>query len=268
MLRRFASVPFVLAAAFAAGGCGHQVTPSPKTTDLSGHIVVRFQVSGPLDFTNVTYLIAIDACDNGVPYPQAELTGYLSYSYGFFVGGQYGTALPELYQYYANPNSSGSLVKVLVGNLNPSTTQFTPNYANQSNEFQFIFLRSDLYNPIGVAQPCPNFTPGPSASATAGATPSATPTATASASPGTGATPLPSASPQAGVTTWIFNFITLQNGVPADSLGLSGPTDTTYPGQTIDITQQSNNFLTRPPGSYVASNASAAITGGEIDNYP
>jgi hypothetical protein len=271
MLRRVAPIPFVLAALMVAAGCGHQVTPSSRTeSDLSGHIVVRFQVNGALDFTNITYAVAIDTCGNGVPYPQAALTGYNSYSYVFFIGGAFGSALPELYQYYANPNSTGSITKLLVNNLNPSTTEFLPNYNNQNNEFQFVFLRSDLNNPLGVTQPCPNITPAPSASPTSGATPTASPTP--AVTPSAGATPTPAPSPTAtaqfNATTWIFNFITFQGNTPVDSLGIGGPTDNTFSGIYVDTTQQVSDPIFRSTPNQIPSNPSAYILGGEIDNYP
>jgi hypothetical protein len=41
-------------------GCGHQVTPEPFGDDLSGHILVRMQTEGSLDFNDLTYVIAVD----------------------------------------------------------------------------------------------------------------------------------------------------------------------------------------------------------------
>jgi len=252
MLRRAAAIPFAVALAFA--GCGHQVTPSPTTTDLSGDLVIDFETSGSLDFQNVTYLIAVDTCGNGVPYPQAELTGFQSYSYGFFVGGQFGAALPKLFQYYLNPNGSGQFISVQVLSLNPSTTQFVPNLGNQPNEFQLTFPRSDFENPLAVPQPCPN---------TAGLA-----TASPSATPSAGASPAPTATPVGQATTWIFNFITVQNNQPVDSLGIGGANDTSFQGVSVDTTTNNSQQIVRAAGSQMPSNPSAAIIGGEIQNFP
>jgi len=183
----------VFALAVVAAGCGRQITPSPKTTDFSGKIQVLFQTNGPLDFSDYTYAIAIDTCNNGVPYPQAAFTNYTSYSYVFFIGGSFGTTEPELYEYYfANSN----ITRVPVSNLNPSTTQFIPNYNGQGTEFEFIFERSDLYNPLNIAQPCPNITVAPASSPSASASlvlsASPLPAASGSASPVATSSPVPS----------------------------------------------------------------------------
>jgi len=243
MLRRIVAIPF--AVALALSGCGHQVTPSPTFADLSGDLVIDFQTSGPLDFTNVTYLIAVDTCGNGVPYPQAELTGFQSYSFGFFVGGQFGTALPKLFQYYLNPNGSGQFINVQVLSLNPSTTQFVPNLSNQTNQFQLTFPRTDFENPLQIPQPCPN-----------------------TAAPVGGATPAPGATPIGQSSTWTFNFITIQNGQPVDSLGIGGATDTSFQGVSVDIAQNSSQQIVRGTPNQIPSNPSAQIIGGEIENFP
>jgi hypothetical protein len=279
MLRRVASATFSLGLILVAA-CGHQVTPSPNlltNNDLAGHIQVKFQVNGPLDFTNVTYLIAIDMCGTGIPYPQAYLTGFNSFTYAFLVGGGFGsTALPILFQYYVNPNSSGNLTKVQVNNLNPSTTEFIPNLNGQSNEFEFAFLRSDLNNPLGIPRPCPNSTlvsptPTGAATPTPTVTPGASPTAIAS-----GPTPTPSPAPTPTptpfnpyLTTWTFNLMTFaaNGGPPLDSQGFGGPTDATFQGMVIDTTQTTTTNSFRGTPQAIPQNPSAYIVYGEIDNF-
>jgi len=282
MLRRAASATFALAFVLVAA-CGHQVTPSPSNlnSDLSGHIQVKFGVNAPLDFTNVVYVIAIDMCGTGVPYPQALFTGYDSYTFAFLVGGGFGsTALPLLFQYYVSPSSTGSLSKLQVNNLNPSTTQFVPNYNGTGTEFEFTFLRSDLNNPLQIPLPCPNSTPLPSTTPTAsptvsaGATPTASPTPTPLAS-GTTPAPSPTPSPSQSVgaspylTTWTFNLMTFApNQTPLDSLGYGGPTDNTFQGIVVNINQLAtpNDFRGTPYA--IPQNQAAYITYGEVDNYP
>ena len=262
--------------------CGHQVTPSLNLrtdNDLAGHIQVKFEVNGPLDFTNVTYLIAIDTCGTAVPYPQAYLTGFNSFTYAFLVGGGFGsTALPILFQYYVNPNSSGNLTKVQVNNLNPSTTQFVPNFNGQNNEFEFTFLRSDLNNPLGIPLPCPNsslVSPTPSAVATP--TPTMTPGLSPAATP-SGPTPAPSASPTPSptpfnpyLTTWTFNLMTFAPSNPPtalDSLGFGGPTDATFQGIVVDTTRFVEPNAPRGTAEAIPQNPSAYIIYGEVDNFP
>lgn len=279
MLRRATSAASALLLIFVAA-CGHQVTPSPTSlnSDLAGHIQVKFQVNGTLDFTNVVYVIAIDSCGTGVPYPNAFATGYNSYTFAFLVGGGFGsTALPLLFQYYVNPNSSGSLTKLSVNNLNPSTTQFNPNYNGTSSEFEFTFLRSDLNNPLQIPLPCPNSTPVPSSTPTPTPTAAASPTATPTPAPGaTGPTPSPSPTPTPTaspvspyLTTWTFNLMTFSpNQTALDSLGYGGPTDNTFAGIVVDTTAlvTPNSFRSTPQS--IPQNPSAYITYGEVDNYP
>jgi hypothetical protein len=52
-----------------------------------------------------------------------------------------------------------------------------------------------------------------------------------------------------------------------DSLGVGGATDNSYVLQ-IDTYASVTDPLTRPAGAILPSSASAAIAGGEIDNYP
>jgi hypothetical protein len=223
MLRRVASVTFAAAVVFAAG-CGHQVTPEPiLNSNLSGHMLVRLRTSGQLDFNNFTYMIAIDTC-------------------AFLIGAGFNTALPELFEYYVNPNSSGSITYLLVNNLDPSTTQFTPNDNGQGNELELIFLRASLDNPLGITQTCPNATPSPAPS---------------------GASP----SPSQNISTWTFNMITFQNRVPQDSLGNGGYSDQTFPGIVVDTTTTNTQTYYKPGGVTVPANPSAQLIYGEVDNY-
>jgi hypothetical protein len=281
MLRRASSVTFALTLVIVAA-CGHQVTPSPSVlnNDLSGHMQVKFGVNAPLDFNDVTYVIAIDMCGTGVPYPQALYTSYNSYTYAFLVGGGFGnTALPLLYQYYVNPNSSGSLTVLSVNNLNPSTTAFNPNYNGQNSEFEFTFLRSDLNNPLGIKLPCPGSTPVPTISPTAtptvsaGATPSASPTAvgvTPAPSPTPSPTPSAVATAFPYLTTWTFNLMTFaaNHGPALDSLGYGGPTDNTFGGIVVNLDQTAAATSFRNTPQAIPQLQAAYITYGEVDNYP
>jgi len=271
MLRRAAIASFAVAALFVVA-CGHQVTPNPTTNDLSGHVVVKFRVNGTLDFTDYTYAIIVDTCGNGTPYPQAYQTTLNSYSYGFFIGSAFGTALPELIEYFVNPNSSGSITSLLVPE-NPSDEQIIPNDNGLGNEFELIFDRAELDNPLKQAQPCPNI---PAASPVPSSSAGASPTATATASPSASASPAASATPSPnGLATtsaqqyWAFNFFTIQSKTILDSLGLGGPVDTNYNSAIIDT-----NLVQDIPvfkvvgGTGIPGNPAAQLSGGEIQNYP
>jgi hypothetical protein len=241
---------------------------------------MKFRVNGTLDFTDYTYAIVIDTCGNGTPYPQALYTSFNAYSYGFFIGGQYGTALPQLFEYFVNPNSNGTIQSLTVPE-DPSLEQFVVNDNGQGNEFELIFDRNELNNPLQQAQPCPNITPGPSASpvpsSSAGASPTASPSASATVSPGASPSVTPSAAatlaPGAVATTsaqqyWYINFFTIQNRTILDSLGIGGPTDTTFNGVGFDVnvTQEYPLFKANG-GTQIPSNPAAQLNGGDIQNY-
>ncbi len=127
-------------------------------------------------------------------------------------------------------------------------------------EFVVNFDRSLLY---GVN---PGGTPAPTTTA------SATPTAAASATPAPAATATLNPNVQPTTTAqhvWAINFITTDpNGVPIDSMGLGGPTDTTF-GQGIFDTTQSFDFVyNKPQGTGTVQNISAQLQGFEVINAP
>ncbi len=272
MLRRVAIVSFALATALVVA-CGHQVTPEPSilNSNLAGKMLIRFRTSGPLDFNSYAYAIIIDSCgNNGVPLPNVFGTSYNNYSYGFFIGAGYGVAAPQLFQYYVNPNSAGNLT-YLSKPVDPSLVQFNPNSNGSNTEFTITFARSLLNNPFQVPQPCPNVTQPPATSGpTSGATTAPTPTPTG----GPTAAASPSATPSSQPTTtaqstWTFNFFSFDSGHHVlDSLGINGPTDTSWNGAPVNVNTLTFLPIFRPAGSNPASAQSAALNGGEIDNYP
>jgi hypothetical protein len=269
LLRRVAIATFA-AATLLVVACGHQVTPSPTFNNLSGDIVLKFRVNGTLDFNDYTYAVIIDTCGNGTPYPQAYKTTFNSYSYGFFVGASFGTGLPQLVEYFVSPNSSGTIQYVTVP-ASSSLEQFIPNDNGQGNEFELVFSRAQLDNPLNQAQPCPNIPPV-TASATPTGTPGATPTATATLAPGASPSPSPTPTPNTSPTTaaqatWAFNYFTIQGSTVLDSLGLGGPTDTTFSQAIVNtqITQDTPFF--KATGGTVPSNPAAQLSGGDIQNY-
>ncbi len=287
MLRRVAIVSFAIAALLVVA-CGHQVTPSPTNNNLSGHVVIKFDTVGQLDFTDFTYAIIIDTCGTNppTPYPQAFTSGSLfAFSYGFFIGGKFGTALPQLVEYFVNPNSNGTIQSVDVPE-NPSLEQLQLDDNGQGNEFELIFDRAELDNPLNQAQPCPLLSPlpvSPSPSSSAGSSPTATATSTASRSAYT-ATATPTASPTAAPTAspsttpvgppttsaqqyWYFNFFTIQGNTIQDSLGIGGATDQTFNGVGMETNTTQDYPIFKTTINNSVSNPSAQLEGGNIQNY-
>jgi hypothetical protein len=232
--------------------------------------VLTFRTNGAMNFSMYTYAVIVDTCGEGTPYPNVYGTSFNGYSYAFLIGGTSGQAFPVLDQFILTPNQQNSLNPQVVP-ANPSLESFTPNYENQTNEFQLIFARAQLDNPLDVTQPCPNITPAPSN----GTSPNASPSAVAS----TGASSAPSASPSPAVTSmpttaaqvnWYFNFYTLDTAAHSviDSLGEGGSTDNTYDAPAINTQTNNFNAIFKATGGTEPSDPSAQIAGGEIDNYP
>ena len=219
--------------------CGRQVTGlgAPDAGSIqSGHMLLRVRVAGPLDFTNVAYLIVINTSGNQVePYPQAQLTGFLNYSFAFVVGGNTNVSQPLLIQYYLAPGTTSGLLKFPI-TIPPQLINYVPNSGGNPSgggEFTINFARSLLYgvNPGGSPTPVATTTPLP--------TPVATKTGTAAS-----ATASPTLNPNVSPTTaaqewWAINFITVDptTGIPLDSMGFGGPTDTTFSAGIFNTTK-------------------------------
>ena len=237
-------------------------------------MLIRYRIAAPFDFTNYSYAIVFNTSDQGgTPYANTQFQGgFLNYSFGWFVGGAFGTVQspPVLLQYYLTPGSTTNVgTQAIVVPIQLAT--LTLNSNGQNTEFTLLFSRSLLDRPtIGQATPTP--IPSPTAS---GATPTPVPTATTAPRPISHAR-----QPQQGNScsftytyicdTWYVNFFILyKNGVPLDALGLNGVGDTTFslplPTNTaFDYVSQ----LTKPAGSVSNGNPSASISGGEIINNP
>ena len=296
MFRRAAPVAFA-AAVVTVAACGHQVTPSLNATsnnNLSGRMLLRFRTKAAMDFTNYDYFVVVNTCATGnsnTPLPNVYGSTFLNYSYSLSVGASSGgvsTTSPYLQQYILTQSSTNPLNPQYVP-VNPSLTTLELNDNGSNNEFQLIFTRSQLDNPKGVAQVCPNIAASAAPTATASATVS--PTASAGASPtatptlAAGATATPTATATASPTAtavapnpagtlysqhyWYFNFLVLDHrtGQPVDSLGIGGATDTTYNAQPIDTTSTNTYTVNKQPDVAPPSAGAAQIDGGEIDNY-
>jgi hypothetical protein len=253
--------------------CGRQITFPPAGTTSTipaGYMLIRYNIQGSFDFTNYTYAIVFNTSGvGGTPYANTQFQGgFLNYSYGWFVGGAFGTVQspPVLVQYYVTPgNVSQASTQQIVVPLNLAT--LTLNSNGQNTQFTLLFDRALLDRPpIATSAPSPTASPSPTAT---GATPTPTPS---------GATPSPA--PSGGNScsvqytyicdVWYVNFFVLdRNGVPLEALGLNGRNDTTFslalPTNTsFDYVQQ----LSVPAGAVQTGNSSTQITGGEIQNNP
>jgi hypothetical protein len=263
----FRSLGAALAAiAITLAACGRQVTglnAENAGSIQAGHMLIRYRVAGPLDFANVQYLIVFNTSGNGVePYPQANLTGYANYSFAFVVGGSNYVSEPFLFQYYLAPGTTSG-IQLFNITVPPQDINYVPNSGgNPSGGGEFIinFDRSLLY---GVN---PGGTPAPTTTA------NATPTTAASATPAPAATATLNPNVQPTTTAqhiWAINFITTDpTGVPKDSMGLGGPTDTTF-GQGIFDTTKSFDFVyNKPQGTSAPDSTSAQLQGFEVINAP
>jgi hypothetical protein len=254
--------------AIVLGACGRQVTGLGALDSGSiqpGHMLIRFRVSGPLDFTNVQYLMVFNTTGNQVePYPQAYNTGFKNYSFALVVGGNLAASQPLLFQYYLAPGTTSGIQTFRI-TIPPQLINYVPNSGGNptgGGEFTITFDRSLLYgvNPGGTPTP------------TAGATPTVAPTAPpagATATPATEATLNPSVQPTtAAQHDWAINFITTDpTGVPIDSMGIGGPTDTSF-SYTVDTTQAVDNTVTKPTGTSTVQTLSAQLQGFEVINAP
>ena len=252
----------------------------PSTSSIpSGYMLIRYRVAGPFDFTNYSYAVVFNTSGvGGTPYANTQFQGgFLNYSFGWFVGGAFGTVQspPVLLQYYLTPGSTTNVgTQAIVVPLSFAT--LTLNSNGQNTEFTLLFVRSLLDRPpIGQATPSPGVTPTPGPTAS-GATPTPVPTTTATPFRPISHERQPEQGNSCSITytnicdTWYVNFFVLdRNGVPLDALGLNGVGDTTFSlplptNTTFDYVSQ----LTKPAGSISNGNPSASIAGGEIINNP
>lgn len=257
----------VVVVAIVLAACGRQVTGlnAPGAGSIqSGHMLIRFRVAGPLDFTNVQYLIVFNTTGNQIePYPQANLTGYANYSFALVVGGNQYASQPLLFQYYLAPGTTSGIQLFRI-TIPPQDINYVPNSGGNPSgggEFTITFLRALLYGVNPGGSPTPTITATP--------TPGPTPTATGTGTPAPSVTLNPNVQPTtAAQETWAINFITTDpTGVPIDSMGIGGPTDTTF-SYTVNTTQSVDNVITKAVGTSTVQNLSAQLQGFEVINAP
>ena len=236
----------VVAAMMSLSGCGRQVTGLNLPQGGAGIVpvgqtLIRFETAGPLDFQNLTYLIVFNTSGNGLqPYSQGYNTDFRNWSAFFIVGGGAGFAnAPSLLQVYQDPSSGSAKtfnVSVPQGTLTFQTSIPT---ANAQFGFQITFNRCllDLVPPTTTSQPpisvnrvCPPY--------------------------------------QAIATDWRVSLFTLdRTQSPVDSLGTTGPNDTSYTFGFDTALDVNTNFF-KPASNNVVQNLSAQIVGIEVFSTP
>ncbi|MBV8748095.1 MAG: hypothetical protein JO103_00115 [Candidatus Eremiobacteraeota bacterium] len=229
-------------------GCGRQVTglniPGGGGVTPSGTTMIRFDVAGPLDFTNVRYLIVFNTKGNNVqPTAQGNNTDFTNWSAFFIIGGGSGfVSAPGLEQIYQNPaNGANATYNITIpqGTLTNFQTQLSGALSQYGFQFTFNRCLLDL--------PPPSATPPPPLSVNRICPPFQNTVA----------------------TTWNVSLFTIDNtNSPIDSLSVTGPGNGDYTFQ-IDTTQSLiDKSYTKPRTNTTVSNPGAQIVGIEVFSTP
>ncbi len=227
-------------------GCGRQVTgldiPNGGGIVPVGQTLIRFETAGALDFQNVTYLIVLNTTGNNQqPYAQGYINSdFKNWSAYFIVGGGQGFAnFPGLEQVFQDPASGGPRVFQVQIPTGAATFQTSIPNASAQFGFQIQFNRCLLDLPPPSANPPPPINSN-------GTCPPYTNIA----------------------TNWNVSIFTLdRNNSPIDSLGTTGPDDTSYKF-AFDTAQVVNTNFFKPGSTQTVQNPSARITGIEVFSTP
>jgi hypothetical protein len=225
-------------------------------------MLIRYRVAGPLDFTNVQYFILFNTNGNGTePYPSGLLSGFANYSFALVVGGKYNLSQPLLFQYYLAPGAA--LIGTFQLTIPPQYISYVPNSGGNPSgggEFTVNFDRRLLYGQNLTGAPTP--VASASAAATTAPVASSTPTPTFTLNPNVQPT-------TAAEHIWAINFITTDtNNIPIDSMGLGGPTDTTFSQGVFDTTKSFDTPYVKPIGTSTVQNLGAQLQSFEVINAP
>lgn len=266
MLRKLIFVVSVAALTLVA--CGRQVTPDRTGTSSqglpSGFMQIKFNTAGPMNFSNVWYVIAFNTSGTGTePYAinGNQNREWLDFSFEIIVSQAPGQLSPQatLIQFITQPGVGGGTVKVPSQPLGvtPQQLQLNPNCNGQQTQLCVTVDRA-LF--AGLAQTAP--TAAPSVSPSPSASPSASPTA------------------QPFANVWFINWFTVNPsssptnpGQVIDAPGLGGPNDTSFlppnpPSHNYDTTASFDYPWNAVPGWPQVQNSSAQIAGGEVLNAP
>jgi hypothetical protein len=212
---------------------------------------IRFRTLGPLNFTNLYYVVVFNTSGNGQEPYAATFESYTNYSFALVFGG---TALSgasyQLLQVISTGSSAGFTTRAIP--INPLYVQtFNPNSDAQGNEFTFVFNRLLL---LTVPNPLASASPSPSPTATTTSTPSAS--ATPTTSPGTS-------------TLWAMNFFSTDTSFnPIDAIANNGINDVSF-SYVVDTTQPFDQPVNKPiPPPVTVTNTSAQIIAIEVINNP
>ena len=225
-------------------GCGRQVTGlnvATTGTVPTGQTLIRFETAGPLDFQNLSYLIVFNTTGSGnQPYAQGYTnTDYKGWSAYFLVGGGANFAnAPGLVQIYQDP-ASGSAQPFTV-NIPTGTMSFQTSIPTTNSQygFQITFNRCilDLPPPTSGLPPVTSNRICPPYTYIAG--------------------------------TWNVSLFTLdRTKSPVDSLGTTGPSDTSYKF-SFDTSQTISTTYFKPASNSTTQNLSAQIVGVEVFSTP
>lgn len=227
-------------------GCGRQVTGLGLANGgivPSGQTLIRFETAGALNPQRYSYVIVFNTTGNGQqPYSLGYNSDFKDWSFFFQLGGA-GNALsaPVLWQVYQDPaNGSPKLFNIAYPTGTVNFLPTIPN-ANATNGFQITFNRCLL------DRAPPTSTQLPPA-------------------------PITNCPPYTYIATfWNISLFTIDNtngqATPVDSLGTTGPNDTSYVfGIQTAYVVDTNKF--KPVGGGSPQDASAQITGIEVFSTP
>jgi hypothetical protein len=217
MIRRI-GFSFVLVTALMVVACGRQVTPNPPGLGAGGanpgSMVVKFDVAEPFDFSTYQYWVVFNTSGNGLsPDTNPVRNNWAAFSDGIQVGGSGGGTFANAFQFIKNPTNPAIPPHFQPLFVGPSQMQYVANSNGSGTEFTVTFQRGIFKN---IASP----TPGP--------------------------TPTPTGSPAPYAKTWTFNaFVTQANAqnqlVFVNSMGVGGPTDTTWVSPPLPICTNFDN---------------------------
>jgi hypothetical protein len=204
------------------------LSPVPARAEITGTMSLRFRVAGPLDFTNVRYVVVFNTSGNGAePYANTVSAGFANYSFAWIVGGSAGVVAPRLIQYFSGAAlGPGLQARPVV--VPQQDVQLQVGTSGTRNEFTLTFSRT-LFN-------VPN--------------------------PGTGR---PGVAPTWSVN--FMTTDPNGNPIDANGTGgIADVSFAAY--SRIDTLQRADLTYVKPAGSAAVSNPSAAISQNEVVNNP
>ena len=200
--------------------CGRQVTPNPPGLGAGGanpgFMVVKFDVAAPFDFSTYQYWVIFNTSGNGLsPDTNPTRNNWAAFSDGILVGASPAGLYAQPYQFIKNPTNPAVPPTAQRLGVTPSQLQFLANSNGSGTEFTVTVQRAIFRT---------------------------------SATPTPGPTPTPTGSPQPYSKVWTFNaFVTQANTqnqwIFVNSMGIGGPTDTTWVSPKLPICTNFDNVV-------------------------